>query len=57
MDEKLLTLTEVEKMLDVTRIQLYSYIKEGILKTVQYKPGGRHRVRMEDVMKLKNGIH
>jgi predicted transcriptional regulator len=47
--------TKTAEILGVTRQQVRKYIMKKILPSVQYEPQGRHRIRLSDVMKMKNG--
>lgn len=43
------------KLLGVTRQQILKYISAGVLPTIQYKKGGRHHLKISDVIALRDG--
>lgn len=52
MDNDMLKMPEVCKLLKVSRQQVGEYIKRGVLHSVQYVPGGDHRFKKEEVLQL-----
>lgn len=54
-DEEYIKTPEAAKILEVARQQVLRYISMGILKSIQYKVGGKHRIKKSDVLALKNG--
>lgn len=35
---------EVRKLLGISRNSLYALIRDGLIRTVQFAPGGKHRI-------------
>lgn len=51
--EKMYDLDEVSKIIGVTRRTLYTWIKDGKLKTVQI--GRKHKVSSEELTRITSG--
>lgn len=54
MDEYITT-QEVGTILGISRQQIETYRKLGLLHSVQYKPRGHHRYKKQEILDFKNG--
>ncbi len=48
----LITMPEVCRILGIKRHRVSEYLKQGVLKSVQYVPGGNHHFYRVDILKL-----